>query len=322
MRQYRNLAAVIVIAVILAGIYYLVSNKDSLEGQEAKSGSNTIKVMEIQLEQITEIDIDNKGEKFVLVKGPDKWSLTEPANIKYEQTVVEGMPLNLLYLSAAKVVTEKLDDPVEYGLAQPATISIKSVDGETRVLKIGNLTSTKDGYYAQAAGSEKVYTISPKTAASLLLTKNSIKDRNVLSLADNKKLYTRADDIKSLTLEREGVRVFSAQKDSEGKWLVTSPKKTIIDVSRINPILNAIVRVLALEFIDGNPADLVKYGLSKPAYGLEFEDSIGRKKLLIGDEKKAGSEFYATVEGSKDVFTLDETGFDFLDKPFKDIIGE
>ncbi|WP_368491185.1 DUF4340 domain-containing protein [Clostridium sp. BJN0013] len=100
-----------------------------------------------------------------------------------------------------------------------------------------------------------------------------------------------------------------------------APVEEKADKNKIAPVLDAVSKVLALEFIDDNPANFDKYGLKNPLYSLEFENSKGIKKLYIGNEKE-GSEYYARVEGSNDVFSLSEEGFTFLDEPLKEFVEE
>ena len=79
--------------------------------------------------------------------------------------------------------------------------------------------------------------------------------------------------------------------------------------------------VAVKEFIEDNATDLSKYGLDKPAYKFTFTTTSGSITMLsLGTEKTKGSDMYAKLDGSNDVFTIDTTAFTFLDKPFKEII--
>jgi hypothetical protein len=225
------------------------------------------------------------------------------------------------YIAANKEVARNKTDLSPYGLDKPVSISVKSRDGKVKILEIGNITSSKEDYYARVRGSDRIYTVPAQKAEAILLTKNRVKDKNVLALAEYKKVAVRGDDIKSIILERHGEKVFKADRDSGGNWNETFPEEKAIDASKMDSVLNAVARVTALEFVDEDP-ELSKYGLDKPSYGIEFEytadNKVLRKKLYIGDENKPDCEFFASVEGSKDVFILDETGFDFLDKNWND----
>ncbi|OPY58387.1 MAG: hypothetical protein A4E55_00971 [Pelotomaculum sp. PtaU1.Bin035] len=319
MKLYRNAIILAAVAVLLLVIYLLPAGKNRAGNHPYQNNDGTINLLNIDLDKVNEIDIDNKNNKLVFVKKEDGWALAEPSGIKYDQSVADGLPLSIFYLASVKTIDEKSNDLSEYGLDHPSVISVKTVDGNFNTLKVGNLASAKDGYYVKVNNGGKIYIIDRDKANSILLTKTSVKDKNVLSF--NRELRPRmlADDIFSVTMEKGGTTVFSARKNAaDGVWSMTSPVKGNIDNDMISPVLNSISKVLAKEFIAENPPDLDRFGLKKPAYSLEFENSTGRKKLLIGDEKEVGNEFYAMVEGVNDIFSLSEAGFDYLDKPLRE----
>lgn len=321
MKLYKNALILLVIVILLSTIYFVIGKKKSIENLSNASKTGGIKILNFKLDTITEIDINNKEEKLVFLKSENKWKLSSPSDIKYDQTAADSLPLGMFYLEASKIVSEKATDIAQYGLDNPSSISVQITDGSLTILDIGNLTSSKDSYYSKIQGNDNIYIIDKNKIDSVLLTKKRIKDKNVLSLRRELRLQMLAEDIVNLTMEKNEKLVFSAVKNTDtGTWSLTSPLQSTIDKDKINPILNSISKVLALEFIDDNPANLDKYGLKKPAYSIEFQNSTGRKKLLIGYEKDIGSTFYAMVEGSNDVFSLDEVGFNFLDTPFRELI--
>lgn len=321
MKLYRNAFILLAVVVLLGAVYFVTSRKSAAENLQNFSQTNTIKVLNLNTDTIKEIDIEHKKERLVFLKKENKWTLAEPSDLKYDQTLADGLPLSIFYFTASKVIEEKANDLAQYGLDNPSVLSVKTEDGKLGILEIGNQTSSKDSYYLKIKDSDKVYIIDKTKVDSILLTPKSIKDKNVLSLRRELQSRKLADDIVSLSMEKNSNLVFTARKnENDGSWSLTSPVEGNVDKGKISPILNAISKVLALEFIDDNPANLDKYGLKKPNYSLEFENSAGKKKLLIGDEKETGSEFYAMVEGNKDVFSLNEAGFNFLDKPLQEFI--
>jgi len=323
MKLYKNAIILVIVSLLLVASYFVTNKKNSNKNVQDGTNLSTIKVLNLNPDNITEIETDNKKDKLIFKKSENKWKLIEPSDIKYDQALADGLPLSIFYVTASKLIAEKVDDPAQYGLDNPSVISIKTTDGKLNILEIGDETSNKDSYYFKVKGNDKVYIIDKNKVDAILMTTKGIRDKNVLALRRELQSRMLADDISFLTIKKNGDLVFSAMKsENDGSWSLTAPVKANVNKDKITPILNAISKVMALEFIDENPNNLEKYGLKNPSYSLEFKNSIGKKELLIGDEKEVGSRFYAMVKGSKEVFTLNEAGFSFLDKPLKEFLSK
>ncbi len=320
MKHYKNTIILGIIVLLLAAAYFSYDKKSSSQ-ISATGNVNSFKIFDLDLKAIKTIFIENKGESFIIAKHSNNWVLEKPSDIRYDQSIIDALPLSLYYLTADKLIAKEAEHPENYGFNNPLRITVRYPYEKAAVLEIGSPTATGEGCYARVSGSNTVYLLNSGKAAPFFITSSSIKDKNVLALHDYKKIYNKIDEINSVTLERKGKKVFSAVRSDESSWQLTYPLKIKIDESVLKPILDSIVRVTAKEFIDENPIKLDQYGLKYPAYSLEFSISGDRKKLLIGNEKVSGSEFYAKVDSSTDIFSLDEAGFDYLDKSFKEILS-
>lgn len=318
MKLYKNAVILFFAAVLLLIVYLIIGTKSSNNNSETE---NKINIITLDTKNITEVDIYNKKDTFVYKKIKNTWKLTDPSDIKYDQAVADGLPLCIYYAAASKKVCDNAKNLEQYGLKGPSEVTLKTNDGKQNVLEIGNLNSTKDSYYVKLNSSNAVYVMDKNKIEALLLTRNIVKDKNVLSFRREFRPKMLAQDIKEVTLEKNGTLVFSAKKDAAtGNWTIVSPIEANADKNKITPVLNAISKVLALEFIDDSADNYSKYGLKNPAYSIEFKNSQGTKKLYIGNEKEKDSEYYARVEGSNDVFSIDEEGFNFLDRPLREYI--
>lgn len=318
MKLYKNTAILLVIALIL-GAAFFVLNKKNLKEEPLKKDTQLLKV---DLNNISEIYVEHKNEIFKIGHVKSKWVLLKPSDIGYDQGVIDGLPLCMEYLSYDKLISENPTELLEYGLDKPFLVSVKTFDGRTVAIEIGNPTSTGENHYARLKGEYNIYTIDSEKVDSLLLTKNKIKDKNVLSFRREMKLKTLAEDISRLSFYRNGKLVFTASKEEDGIWMIISPQNSKADNKEINNVLDALVKVMAKDFMDNKPSDLENYGLANPAYYFEFTNSIGEKRLFIGNEKIPGIESYAKTDTSNEVFSFDETGFNFLDKPLEDFLGK
>jgi len=321
MKPYRNTILIVAVAALLLAVYFFIDDKSAVNGT-ASDKDSTLKLLDINTDEVEKITINNNGIEFVIKKQEEEWKLIEPSGILYDKSLISGLPLSLHYISVKRIIEDKPDSLAKYGLDKPAIISAETAGGQSDVLEVGNITPTKDGYYLKSKGSDRVYTVDTGAIKPFLLTKAGIRDKNVLSSEDYKKLFVRKDEITGLTFERNGEIVFSATRKEGGVWKLVSPAKGELEDGRLDPVLDAVVRIVAIDFVDDGNANLEKYGLDKPACSLEFENAGGVKKVLIGREKVAKKEFYALVEGTDIVFTLDETGYDFLDKSFSEITGK
>jgi len=310
MKLYRNAIILVVILGILTGSYFLLKNRNQDEASDELD--DTIKIFDLELSKIKEMTVETPEGVFEFEKKDEEWTIVSPAGLKADKSAISSIASNIYSLNADKLVEENPSDLSKYGLDKPVVVTVKTEDGETKALEIGDETPTKSGYYVKEKGGDKVYVIGSYTGGKLKVTKNSIRDKKLFSVEQ--------DDITALTMERNGEKVFSAIKESDTKWNLTYPVDAIAQYSSIVSMTEAIAQASVVEFIEENAADVEKYGLNNPRYALEFEASGSKTKLLFGSEKEKGSEVYAMLEGNNEVFTIRLSSFSFLDKPFKEII--
>ncbi|WP_368490299.1 DUF4340 domain-containing protein [Clostridium sp. BJN0013] len=201
MKFYKNVIILGIIVVLLSAAYFITERKNAQSAIET-STANKIKILNLKLDDISKIEINNKREKLLFEKKQGKWVLVEPADIKYDQAVANGLPLSIFYITANKLIAEKSTDFTQYGLDNPAIISISTPGGKNSTLEIGNLTSSKDSYYAKLNESSSIYTIDKNKVESILLTQNAVKDKNVLSLSRELRPRMLAEDITRVTLKK------------------------------------------------------------------------------------------------------------------------
>lgn len=313
MKLYRNAIILIVVLGLLAGVYVVVKNKTASKNTAAQETSTTepLRVFELEKEKISEITVENKDGKFVFAKQNDKWVATSPAGFKGSTIKVESIATNMAYLTADKVIDEKATDMAKYGLNSPVTVSAKLSDGTSKTVEIGDMTPTKNGYYLREKDSTKVYLIAAYTGGELKLGASDLRDKFIFT--------TDSGSIIGFKMEKAGKEVFTAKKLEEDNWILTSPVESNVNMSKLSPILTSVTSTNIMNFI-GNSTDLDQYGLKSPSYSLEIETAAGKTKLLLGGEKVKGTEMYAMLDGGSEVFTVDETSVNFLDKPLKEVM--
>jgi hypothetical protein len=322
MKLYRNLAILLVVVIILAGAYMLLdrnsgSSNDAAESSAAASSAEEegIKVLDLKEEDMVKVTLVNEGETFVMEKRDAGWLLTAPSDLKADSSKVAKIPETLASVKASKVVAENITDDklADYGLDKPSELTCLLKDGTEKILQFGSETPTKSGFYARLKGEGTVYVVDVITAGSLLAGRDDLRDENVLAL--------QAEDIISLSMDKRGESFFKAVKSQQGTWGLTSPVSHNANGTAMEAITSALAgTVTYTEFVESNPSDLGQYGLATPEYAFDIETSTGSYKLLLGKEKVRGSQAYAKLGSSSEVFTIDISGYTFLDKPIDEIV--
>ena len=314
MKLYRNAIILVVIVALLGGAYFLINkNKQSGDNSTDIPTTDSIKLTEYTSDQIESLTLQNQGGTFVIVKKGTDWVLSSPTDINADSTVLSGIVINASTIMADKVVEENAQDLSLYGLVNPILVKLKATDGKETTLEIGDKTPTKGGYYVKLSGESKVYVVGAYTADRFVFSRNDLRVKTLFSITP--------DMINRMDLDRNGQNVFTSTMNADNSWTMSQPIKGSVNSSALSPMLEAIVQTTVKEFVEDKPADLSKYGLDNPSYVFGFgTTTAGAFKLLLGDEKTKGSEIFAKLDGKDEVFTIDSTAFNFLDKPIEEIV--
>lgn len=312
MKLYRNAVILVIIVALLGAAYYFVNKNKSVDNSTETTTNDTIKLTDFTSDKIASVTVTNTEGTLVIVRDGTNWKLSSPAGIKADAGKLSGIATNTADLTADKSIEENATDLAQYGLDKPVLIAVKLSDGTEKTIEIGSQTPTKDAYYVMMKDTAKVCTISSYKAEQMVFKMKDIKDKALLAL--------KTEDIIALSMDRKGQNVFKSIKADQANWSMTAPIQGNVNSNSLGTMLTAVATITASEFEDGNTPNLADYGLANPSYAFDFKTSSAEYKLLLGKEKVKGSQIYAKLDGSNDVFTLDETPFTFLDMPLKEII--
>ncbi|WP_010244936.1 DUF4340 domain-containing protein [Acetivibrio cellulolyticus] len=301
MKLYRNLIILVVVLLALAGAFAYVTL--SSKSDATKSDDKKIEVSKFDAEKASELTVENTDGKYVFKKNGTEWEMTSGGNFKIDATNVNAIVTNAADLSAYKLVEEKASSLEKYGLANPYRVTIKMSDGTENVLEIGNMTATKEGYYVKKGNS--VYVVYASTGDLLVASEKELRNKYIFDVYST--------DITKFVLDRGGKRVFSVDKSGEKGWTMLEPIKGNINLVRLNTICESIVRASVTDYVEENAQDLSKYGLDNPTYVIEAATEKQKLKLILGKESETEYAYYAKLDGSNEVFTLDSSLFSFLD---------
>lgn len=332
MRLYKNAVILLVVLGLLIGVYVGVNMRGNDKEEEAVDNvTQDMNILELNRDEIKEITVENKEGKLIFEKKEiekevqkdnetvkekvKEWTATYPEGLKINTSRVNSIETNISKLSASKVIEENAEDVAQYGLDNPIRLTVKLNDGTTRIIELGDQTPGKDGYYIKQKDEKKVYTISGYIGDIFKADKNDIRDKGLVAFA--------VEDITALALDRNGSLVFSATKKREGEfdnWLLTAPIEANTNSAAVGPILESLTSVNVKSYVEENATDLAQYGLDTPHYALTVEAGQNKTGLLIGKEKEKDKEVYAKLADGNEVFTLDISPFNYLDKPLKEIV--
>lgn len=310
MKLYRNAIILLVVVGLLAGaFFFLQSRKPAETGEE--NAPDTIKLVDYLSDDLTQITVESTEGTFVVEKKEKEWILASPKDLKADPSKLSSIAINASSIIADKKVEDNATNLAQYGLDKPVTVTIKHKDGKVKTLLFGSETPTKGGYYVKEKDSNAVYVVGSYTSEKLLVKRNEIRDLALFTM--------KPEDIISFSMDRKGANVFKAKKTGEFNWSMTEPIQGALS-GAIDPMLQAVTGTPASEYVEENSSDLAKYGLDKPVYSFDFATSTGSYTLQLGKEKTKGSEIYAKLGNSNDVFVLSEQAFTFLDKPLREIV--
>jgi len=303
----RNMLILLIAVGLLVGAYILISNTKKKGGSDTDTSS--IKVVDISSDDIMQITVDNQGQRFVfereIVKEKDDegketekkvWKVSEPAGLKVDESKINSIAINFSTIFADKVIEDDAKDLAIYGLDKPAVVTAKLKDDSYKTIEIGHMTPTRGAYYFKEKGSNKVYILGSYTAEKLKVTKNQIKSTKLFEVEDN--------SVIELSMARNSKQIFEATKMGEFDWQINYPIQGNADASALMPMIQAITQANVSEFVEEEQTDLSKYGLDKPFYEIAFKTADYSNSLLIGKQKRVGSDFYAKLKDSPEVFVI------------------
>ena len=313
MRLYRNAIILFVVVALLIVAYVFISKSKGSDTAQTETTDTTINILSVDSEKINQVTVKDKESQFVFEKKDKDWALKSPQGIRTSTTKVSVFMSQITGVTAEKAIGENLTDLKQYGLSNPVVeMSINTTDGKTQTLQLGDKTPTKSNYYLMDKKGNKVYLVNSYLGDQLLNIKSSIKEDEIFDI--------KPEETLGLTMERAGKLVFKAKQAQDGSWGLTAPFEANADMKTMTTMVDAVAKGLVINFIEENATDLDKYGLKNPAYTLEIESLSQKSKMLLGSEKKDSVEIYAKLENSNEIFTIGADGFNFLDKPLKEIV--
>ena len=168
----RSTVILLVIFLALVGLMLYLNQKEPAPSEEEIETATTEPVEFLFSESDglpASIDIqDRDGNRVVIARNEDGlWVLEMPIEADADQGSAQAAASQLTSLRILSTVEVA---PVDVGLEQPSyTLSVKLTGGTQKTVRIGDLTPTGSGYYANVGEDEKVLILS-KVGLDALIT--------------------------------------------------------------------------------------------------------------------------------------------------------
>lgn len=135
-----------------------------------------------------------------------------------------------------------------------------------------------------------------------------------------KKLFrVESDQISRIELTRDKEKIICQRKPQSDEWEMTAPLQTRADISAIEQVLRELEFAEKKGSLKPEPdksLDLTSFGLVTPR--LEMSFTIGEENIThqfkIGNETKLGNAYYLTLEGKDEVYLVDKSFYETLNK--------
>ncbi len=227
--QLRGLLiAVVVLAVLGAGIWWSNRQKAAEEGKPAADA--TPKILSVPEDQIQKVQIEKTGgEPIVLSKEGGKWQITAPKALPADPDTVSSLVNTLSSLSSDRLVEEKTADLSPYGLkSPPLTVTVTRKDGKTEKVLVGDETPTGSAFYAKALNDPRIFTIASYSKTSIDKTPRDLRDKRMLTFD--------SDKLSRVEVRSKG-QAFEFGKNNQNEWQIVRPRPLRADNGQVEELV-------------------------------------------------------------------------------------
>jgi hypothetical protein len=138
---------------------------------------------------------------------------------------------------------------------------------------------------------------------------------------DTSKLVTFKDDeVSRVEILRTGEPPLIAERDKSNNWQITSPQPLRADGDAVSGVVSAFTGLTEDRLVEEKASSLSTFGLAAPAVQVGVTTAGGKKRILsIGDDTPTGGGFFAKLDDSARVFTINSGTKSSLDKSAADL---
>ncbi|MEA3450175.1 MAG: DUF4340 domain-containing protein [Patescibacteria group bacterium] len=301
------LIALVILAFIKEGPF-----KDWQE--EANKPKNIL--AEIQVDQISRIDINFKEEETSLEKVGDKWRVVGTKDFYLKQAQVDSIQKALKDSAEAEleIVSTNKNKKDEFSASPESGAQIKLMQGETVIKEfiIGKTGSDFNSTYITMSDIDETYLV--KAGFNVAFWHNDWYDREIFN--------SESEKINKIRFQYP-TREFSVEKEEDG-WGGTMPYIFSVDEEKLEAVIEIMSSLSAVEIPEQTFAGT---GLDKNLIIIQANGEGVDNILMVGEtraseskeEDETDSLYYAKKGSSDNVYLITKEQRDELDKSIRDL---
>ena len=307
----RRYLSTLIAIVILVALWFSFNAWNKHKSREQANKPLAQKILALNSAQIDSFTVTPRdGTSFTCTKQGSAWSIVKPQGVAADQSKATSFLQSLTSAAVDQVVSSRPADLKDFGL-DPAEETIQvSARGKPQqfTLLLGDDTPTSTGFYAQAAGDPRVFTLSEDLKTALEKKLFDLRDTRVVTL-DTSKL--QRIQVKS------GKESYTLVKNPDGDWDVSLPPDVRADHFTVEGLVNNLQGLTMQSIVSEQKKDQASYGFGKPAVTMTLVTPEASQTLVVG--KKGSQGYYAMNSALNPVFTLDESSVTQFQKPAADL---
>lgn len=326
--NFRLTLALAIVLVLLCGTFLGV--KSCSEQRDAGTKSKTNTVFSPAPGDIKSVEYTQDGSVEMSLAKTDKgWRLTKPVDAAADDssvTRVTSALTDLAYTDKFEPAPSGARSAETTGVAKPRHV-VKFTDdkGKEHTLALGKRAVS--GIYATADGGSTIYLLERDPLEALDVDPNTFRSKAIKEIP--------AEKVAGLIIKHRDQTVTLGKTDN--KWMITAPVTARASASAVEAITNELRNIRASAFGD-LPKEMPATGLNPPQASVTalVEDAAPASAPATGPASRPATTpvtlelgyftdptskkfVYASLAGSKEVFTLPAASFDKLNRELFDL---
>lgn len=259
MKKKRGLTAAIIILILLLAVYFILKNSNL--GEEEQSTVETKTVFQVDADDISELTVEQGENQYTFQKEEDTWIYTGEDGFPLDTDELENKAAAITSVTATTII-EKPENLEDYGLDSPSVkISVKTVDGETETLEVGNENTAVSGCYVTVNGdNSNVYLVDSLVKTSM--------EFDISDLAQMEEIPSiTGSTVKHVNIQGpNGTKQLGEDGNSETGWSFTETDGSVSAAgsSLVQDYMGKFTSLSWSSFVRANAEDLSQYGLENP----------------------------------------------------------
>jgi len=299
----------VALLVIIGGYAYYLSRQPS----EPNPKLNQIAASDIQ-----RIELRSTNRDIIIERSGTGWRFVQPIRGEVDQTTADNMADAIANLQIAGTINETPGDLAPFGLKNPAVnVIVTTKDHHVLpTIMVGKDTPVGNSSYIKSPQRPGILLVANTFPSEVEKSVDDLRPRTLISF--------KPDEVQEVVLDSGNGNPLQLKKKGD-QWTITKPKPYAADNNAVQQLLDTVSNARIAEFIDDNPSDLSKYGLSNPSFKLVLYGGKSRSQesLLFGfklPQPEKGTLYARRGEGSdQPVITVDNYVFNALNKNFDDL---